>query len=104
MIGLCSESFVWITHFLFTLSRVRPKFNLKKLIIENEYLLKEKDFEIQSGRIEFRMDKSGKYGSLFMNVLIKKMIIEWYFILFLLCFIYVTSEVRINYNNGYPNI
>jgi hypothetical protein len=94
MIGICSESFVWITHFLFTISRVRPKLNLKKLIMENEYLSKGKDFEIQPHKIEFR----NAYFSLFINILIKKMIIEWYFILFLSCFIYLISEVRIHYN------
>jgi hypothetical protein len=82
---------------------MRPKFNLKKVIMENEYLSKGKDFEIQPRRIEFRMEKTGKYGSLFINILIKKMIIEWYFILFLSCFIHVISEVMINYNE-YPHI
>jgi hypothetical protein len=103
MIGICSESFVWITHFLFTISRMRPKLNLKKLIIENKHLLKGKDFELQPRRIEFRMKMVGDWGSLFINILIRKMIIEWYFILFLSCFIYIVSEVRINYN-GYPHI
>jgi hypothetical protein len=98
MIGICSESFVWINHFLFTISRMRPKFNLKRLIMKNRYLKKGKDFEIQPRRIEFRMKGTGKRGSLFINILIKKMIIEWYFILFLSCFIYVISEVRVNYN------
>jgi hypothetical protein len=103
MIGICSESFVWITHFLFTISRVRPKINLKKLIMENRYLSKGEDFEIQPRRIEFRMKGTDNRGSLFINILIKKMIIEWFFILFLSCFTYVISEVRINYN-GYPQI
>jgi hypothetical protein len=62
--------------------------------MENKYLSKGKDFEIQPRRIEFR----NAYGSLFINILIKKMIIEWYFILFLSCFIHIISEVRINYN------
>jgi hypothetical protein len=101
MIEISSESFIWITHFLFTISRIRPKINLKKLIMKNEYLLKGKDFEIQPHKIEFRMVGTYKEGSLFINVLIKKMIIEWYFILFLSCFIYIISEVKINYN-GYP--
>jgi hypothetical protein len=98
MIGICSESFVWITHFLFTISRVRPKLNLKKLIIENKCLLKGKYFEIQPRGIEFKMDETSKQGSFFINILIKMMIIEWYFILFLSCFTYVISEFRINYD------
>jgi hypothetical protein len=98
MIGICSESFVWITHFLFTISRVRPKLNLRKLIVENEHLLKGKDFEIQPRRIELRMKGTWKCGSLFINILIKKMIIEWFFIVFLSYFIYVISEVRISYD------
>jgi hypothetical protein len=99
MIGICLESFVWITHFLFTISRMRPKLNLKRLIMENEHLSKGKDFEIQPRKIEFSMEEHHG-GSLFINILIKKMIIEWYFILFLSCFIYVISEVRINYNGN----
>jgi hypothetical protein len=104
MIGICSESFVWITHLLFTISRVRPKLSLKKLIMENRYLLKGKDFEIQPRRIEFRMGVTGKHGSLFINILIKKMIIEWYFILFSIIFIYIVSKVKINYYNINPLI
>jgi hypothetical protein len=103
MIGICSESFVWIAHFLFTISRVRPKLNLKKLIVENKYLSKGKDFEIQPRRIEFRMEETNKHGSLFINILVKKMIIEWYFVLLLSCFIYIISEVRVSYSE-YPNI
>jgi hypothetical protein len=76
---------------------MRPKLNLKKLIMENEYLSKGKDFQIQPRRIEFRMEGTGNCGSLFINILIKKMIVEWYFVLFLSYFIYVISEVRINY-------
>jgi hypothetical protein len=75
---------------------VRPKINLKKLIMENKYLSKGKDFEIQPRRIEFR----NPCGSLFVNILIKKMIIEWYFIPFLSFFICIISEVRINYNGN----
>jgi hypothetical protein len=82
MIGICSESFVWITHFLFTISRVRPKLNLKKLIMKSRYLSKGKDFKIQPRKIEFNMGWTCKKGSLFINILIRKMIIEWYFILF----------------------
>jgi hypothetical protein len=98
MIGISSESFIWITHFLLTISRIKPKINLKKLIMKNEYLSKGNYFEIQQHKIEFRMEGTGKYGSIFINVLIRKMIIEWYFILFLSCFIYIISEVKINYN------
>jgi hypothetical protein len=104
MIGICSESFVWITHFLFTISRMRPKCNFKKVIVENRYLSKGNHFEIQPRRIEFKMKGTFKWGSLFINFLIKKMIIEWYFIPFLSYFICIISEVRINYSNGYPNI
>jgi hypothetical protein len=98
MMEICSESFVWISHFLFTVSRIRPKLNLKKLIIENKYLEKGKDFKMQPRRIDFTMEGTYKSGSLFINILIKKMIVEWYFILFLSCLIYIISEVRINYN------
>jgi hypothetical protein len=77
---------------------MRPKLNLKKLIMENKYLSKGKDFEIQPRRIEFRMRETGKEGSLFINILIKKIIIEGYFIVFLSFFVYVISEVRINCN------
>jgi hypothetical protein len=100
MIGISSESFVWITHFLFTISRTRPKLNLKKLIMENKYVMRE-DFEIQPHRIEFRMKFirfANKHCSVFINILIKKMIIEWYFILFLQFFIYIISEFKINYS------
>jgi hypothetical protein len=76
---------------------MRPKLNLKKLIMENKYLSKGEHFEIQPRRIEFKMEGTGKRGSLFINILIKKMIIEWYFVLFLSCFICIISEVRINY-------
>jgi hypothetical protein len=76
---------------------MRPKLNLKKLIMESKYHSKGKDFEIRPRGIEFRIDEHYK-GSLFINILIKKMIIEWYLILFLLCFIFVISEVRIDYN------
>jgi hypothetical protein len=76
---------------------VRPKLNLKKLIMENEHLSKGKDFELQPRRIEFMMEGIDKEGSLFINIFIKRMIIEWYFILFLSCFIYIISEVMINY-------
>jgi hypothetical protein len=103
MIGICSESFVWITHFLFTISTVRPKLNLKRIIMENKYFSKGEGFEIQPRRIEFKMKEIDKQGSLFINILIRKMIIEWYFILFLSCFIYIISEVRINYNEN-PHI
>jgi hypothetical protein len=79
---------------------MRPKLNLKKLIMENKYLSKGKHFEIQSRKIEFRMERTVKGGSLFIDILIKKMIIEWYFTLFPSCFIYIISEVRINYNEN----
>jgi hypothetical protein len=82
---------------------VSPKLNLKKLIMKNKYLSKGKDFEIQPHRIEFKKGMTNKWGSLFINILIKKMIIEWYFILFLSFSIYFDSEVIINYN-GYPHI
>jgi hypothetical protein len=82
---------------------VRPKINLKELVIKNKYLSKGKDFEIQPRRIEFRMKETDKKGSVFINILIKRIMIEWYFTLFLLYFIYVISEVRVNYN-GYPYI
>jgi hypothetical protein len=62
---------------------MRPKLNLKRLIMENEHLSKGEDFEIQPCRVEFRMFVSHKAGSLFINILIRKMIIEWYFIPFL---------------------
>jgi hypothetical protein len=55
---------------------VRPKLNLKKLIIENEYLSEEEHFEIRPHRIEFRLKGAGKCGSLFINILIKNIIIE----------------------------
>jgi hypothetical protein len=70
--------------------------------MENEYLPKGKDSEIQPRRIEFTM-KEHYRGSLFINFLIKKVIVEWYFALFLSCFIYIISEVRVNYN-VFPNI
>jgi hypothetical protein len=66
--------------------------------MENEHLSRGKDFEIQPRRIEFRMKWTGNEGSLFINILIKKMIIEWYFVLLPLCFIYIISEVTINYD------
>jgi hypothetical protein len=66
--------------------------------MENESLSRGEEFEIQPRRIEFGMEGTGKYGSLFINILIKKMIIEWYFILFLSCFIHVISEVKISDN------
>jgi hypothetical protein len=50
--------------------------------MENKYLEKGKDFEIYLRRIEFRIEGIVKFNSLFSNILIKKMIIEWYFILF----------------------
>jgi hypothetical protein len=78
MIGICSKSFAWIKHFLFIVARIKPKFDLRKLKVENKYLEKGKDFEIQPRRIEFKMEGTHKEGSLFVNVLIKKMIIEWY--------------------------
>jgi hypothetical protein len=86
------------------ISRMSPKLNLKKLIMEKEYLSKGKDFKIGPRRIEFGMKGTYKKGYLFISILIKKMIIEWYFILFLYCFIYVISEVRINYGYGYPDV
>jgi hypothetical protein len=82
---------------------MRPKINLKKLIVENSYLSKGEDFEIQPRRIEFKMKGPYADGSLFINILIKRMIIEWYFILFLSFSVYFISEVRINYNE-YANI
>jgi hypothetical protein len=80
---------------------MRPKLNLGKVIMENEYFLKGKHFEIQPGRVEFRMEGTFENGSLFINILIKKIIIEWYFVLFLSCFICVISEVRINYDKNF---
>jgi hypothetical protein len=47
--------------------------------MKNRYLKKGTDFEIQPRKIEFRMEETGKESSLFINTLIKKMIIEWYF-------------------------
>jgi hypothetical protein len=61
---------------------MRPKLNLKKLIMENAHLSKGKDFEILPRKIEFKKGMTTKLGSLYINILIKKMIIEWYFILF----------------------
>jgi hypothetical protein len=78
MIGICSKSFAWITHFLFIVARRKPKLSLMKSID----LEKGRDFEIQPRRIEFKMEKAPKIGSLFLSVLIRKMIIEWY----LFCF------------------
>jgi hypothetical protein len=72
--------------------------------MEIAHLSEGEHFEIQPRRIEFRMKETNKWGSLFLDILIKKMIIEWYFILFLSCFIYVISEVRINYSSGYSYI
>jgi hypothetical protein len=72
--------------------------------MKNRYQKKGKYFEIQPRRIEFKMGDSDKYGSLFLNILIKKMIFEWYFFLFLSCLIYAISEVRIKYNGGFPDI
>jgi hypothetical protein len=95
MIGICSESFVWISHFFFTVSRVRPKLNLRKLIIRNKHFL---NFEIYLRRIKFMKGAKAEERSLFIDILIKKIIIEWCFILFVSCFIYIISEVRINYN------
>jgi hypothetical protein len=55
-------------------ARVKPKFDLMK----SKYLEKGKDFELQPHKIEFKMERTHKVGSLFVNVLIKKMIVEWY--------------------------
>jgi hypothetical protein len=71
--------------------------------MKNKHLVKGKDLEIQPRRIEFRMKETDKLGSLFINILIKRMIVEWYFIQFLSFFIYIVSEVKINYY-GYPDI
>jgi hypothetical protein len=67
--------------------------------MENEYLSKGEDFEIQPRLIEFRMEGAWKKGSLLINISIKNMIIEWYFFLFLPYFIFVASEVRVDYSH-----
>jgi hypothetical protein len=82
MIGISSESFVCIQHFLFIVARRKPKLDLKILVMENKYLEKGKDFQIQPHKIQFEMEGTHKVGSLFVDVLIKRMIIEWY----LFCF------------------
>jgi hypothetical protein len=56
--------------------------------------------EMERGRMELKMEGTDKVGSLFINVLIKKMIIEWYLIYSVsnMFLSYVISEVNINYN------
>jgi hypothetical protein len=83
MIGISSESFNWRTHILFAILRARVKVSLRKYgVIENKYLDKGRDFEIQGDKIEFRMETINKSGSHFINSLIRNMIIEWYFNIF----------------------
>jgi hypothetical protein len=38
MMGISGDVFVWIYHLLFTISRNRPKFNLRKMIAKNAYV------------------------------------------------------------------
>jgi hypothetical protein len=80
MIGISEKSFMWIIHSLFILTRTKPKFDLKKLIIQNrnKEFKKEKDFKILPHTIEFNMKGTNLTGSLFVNILVKEMVLEWF--------------------------
>jgi predicted nuclease of restriction endonuclease-like (RecB) superfamily len=57
------------------ISRTKPIYNLKILIIPNPDLL---DFiEIGKTYLQFKLENIDKEGSLFLNPLIQNMIIEW---------------------------
>jgi hypothetical protein len=60
--------------------------------MKNAYVSKGKDFKIYPHKIEFM---GAKDYTLFINVLVKNMIIEWYFtILFLSYFICIISKTN----------
>jgi hypothetical protein len=80
MSGECVE---WLDHPHFPYYR-NPKPNLMKQIIHNDLLEKEKLIEINTSSLIFKLKGSLKARSLFINILIKEMIFEW-FISFFLC-------------------
>lgn len=77
LIGMCGECVYWINHPYFLYYR-NPEINLKKQIIPNHKLEEKKWVDINNTAIVFkiRLQRFGKYGSVFANVIIKKMILE----------------------------
>jgi hypothetical protein len=80
VVGISEDSFIWINNFLFTISRTEPKFNLQKLIMKNrkEALEKEEYFKILPSAVRFNLRGTYKCGSLFINILIKQIMLEWF--------------------------
>lgn len=75
LIGMSGECVLWLTHPQYQFCR-NPKQNLKKKVIPNHELQKEKLVEINTTSIIYKLNGTEKYGSIFLNVFVKEMILE----------------------------
>jgi hypothetical protein len=96
MIGISRDNFIWIKHFLFTVSRTQPKFDLRKL------LLKSRDVEgmmVKCKSVKFT--EVGSYCTVFINHEMRegvtKLCVFFLYFLFILinvfCFVFFHREV-----------
>jgi hypothetical protein len=79
MIGITKESFVYTAHVHYNISRMNPAYNLQKITIKNIPVdAKEmKLVKINRSTIVFNPEGALVKGSMFLKILIKKMILEW---------------------------
>jgi hypothetical protein len=73
MIGICQTTVKWINHTHFSIARSRA-WDVSKIIVSN---VKKNLIEIDKNNIIFRLFETYNKGLVFINVLIKNMILEW---------------------------
>lgn len=75
LIGISEESVLWLNHPHYPFYK-NPKLVLKKKILPNRRLEKDGFLKITDSSILFKLKETGKCGSVFFDVLVKKIIIK----------------------------
>jgi hypothetical protein len=96
MVGISGDIFIWISHFLFNISRNKPKIDLRRLMMKNEYA-KARGMVIRQRKVSFT--KHLFFYTVFIDHEMREGVIKLYvffsyslFIVFnILCFFFLST-------------
>jgi hypothetical protein len=76
MVGISKECLEWMQHQYFKIVRSRGKVNLCKMMISDSCY--DRLIDINKTSLHFKMFKSNKWRSMFLNIDLNHSILEWY--------------------------
>jgi hypothetical protein len=81
LIGMDMGCVEWLNHPHFNLSR-NPTPNLQRQMIHHHELEERNKIQMKQASLTFKLDGTNYEGSVFVKVLVKRMILEWFYFLF----------------------